>query len=273
MRISVLAENTALSREFKAVHGICLYIETGDRKILFDLGPRKVFLKNAASLGINITDADTVIISHGHGDHGGGLKAFLEANGRAKIYIHKRAFEKFYTRIGGIPMYIGLDSSLKDNPRIAFTGGVLEIERDLLLFSGVSGMEYFPNTNDALQVKKNGNFVRDDFAHEQNLIICEGDKRVLIGGCAHNGIINIQNTGEEILGKRITHVISGFHLFNPATRETESNGFISGLAAELLKKETIYYTCHCTGVNPYGILKRIMSEKINYISTGQVFEI
>lgn len=46
-------------------------------KVLFDLGPDDTFLHNAKKCGVDIAAVDTVIISHGHVDHGGGLGAFL----------------------------------------------------------------------------------------------------------------------------------------------------------------------------------------------------
>ena len=47
---------------------------------------------------------------------------------------------------------------------------------------------------------------------------------------------------------------------------------IADIAEELLKYKTIYYTCHCTGTEPYKMLKSSMGNRINYISTGNVLE-
>lgn len=47
MILKALVENTAVSSEYQSRHGICFYIETGEHKILFDLGPDDLFLKNA----------------------------------------------------------------------------------------------------------------------------------------------------------------------------------------------------------------------------------
>lgn len=47
MKIVTLVENEAAQRNLKQKHGLCLYVETEQHKILFDLGPDDTFLHNA----------------------------------------------------------------------------------------------------------------------------------------------------------------------------------------------------------------------------------
>ena len=70
MKITALVENKS-SCELAAVHGLSLYIETDRHKLLFDLGPDDTLLKNAQKRDIDLRQADTVVLSHGHSDHGG----------------------------------------------------------------------------------------------------------------------------------------------------------------------------------------------------------
>ena len=85
MIIKTLVENTSISKDFGNEHGLSLYIETNALKILFDVGASKLFLKSAEKLGVNITDVDFLVISHGHYDHGGGLKNFFKENTKAEV--------------------------------------------------------------------------------------------------------------------------------------------------------------------------------------------
>ena len=88
MRITALVENRS-DCGLIPVHGLSLYIETERHKLLFDLGPDDTLLKNAEKRGIDLGEVDTVVISHGHYDHGGALAAFLQVNQMAKVYVQR----------------------------------------------------------------------------------------------------------------------------------------------------------------------------------------
>lgn len=137
MRVIVLVENTSISKDYKSKHGLCLYIETKKHKLLFDLGSNSLFLENAVKLGVNITDIDSVIISHGHNDHGGALKYFLENNAKANIYISRYAFEEYYANFLGMKWNVGLDRKLKDHPRIILIEDEYVIDEELQIFSNI----------------------------------------------------------------------------------------------------------------------------------------
>ena len=70
-------------------HGLSIYVETDRHKILFDSGQSNAFIKNAETLGINLEEIDTAVLSHGHYDHSGGWKGFLEVNQKAEIYMQR----------------------------------------------------------------------------------------------------------------------------------------------------------------------------------------
>lgn len=255
------------------MHGLSLYIETNKHKLLVDTGNGDLFLKNAQKLGIDISTVDTVIITHGHSDHGGGLKYFFEVNKTAKVYIQSSAFNQHYTKaLGFIKINIGLDESLKIHPQVILLNGDTHIDNELFLITNPSYKELIPKFNKSLLEKHGKKFIKDNFEHEQSIIISE-DKIVLIGGCAHRGIVNIITDAETKIKDKMDYCISGFHLFNPATKATESDEIIRKIANELLKKEIKYFTCHCTGTKAYETLKQYMPERIDYFATGQTIEI
>ncbi len=273
MRITTLVENTKISAEYENKHGLSFHIETEKHNILFDLGPKNTFLTNAKKLNINLEEVDIVVISHGHNDHGGGLEEFLKINNKAKVYIHKDAFNEYYSMAGIFKKDIGLDKELKKNPRIILTEGDMKIDDELYLFSVVENRHKVSKFNKVLYKRVDGMYLEDDFVHEQSLIITEDNKNVLMGGCAHNDIRNIIDKAEVIIGKDLDYVISGFHIFNPSTGISESDLFINTLGDNLNKRNTKFYTCHCTGMRAFKILEEKLQDKIEYISTGQVLNI
>lgn len=273
MILKTLVENTSVSSDYKNKHGICFYIETDNHKILFDLGKNGLFLENAKKMGIDILDIDTVIISHGHVDHGGALQLFLENNHSAKVYIRDNAFDKHYTRLFGLKINVGIDSSLKNHPQVVLTGKRMVLDEELTLFSDVEIKECLSTSNNTLFAKIGKNISIDDFSHEQSLIISENENLILITGCSHAGIINIKNEAEHIVNDKITCVVGGFHLYNPISKRTESNALIQEIAKRLNDNSTYYYTCHCTGEKAFNKMKQVLSERLIYLSTGSKIEI
>lgn len=240
MRLTILAENTAADPGLRAVHGLSVFAETENGSILFDMGPDDTFLRNAGVMGVDISAADAAVVSHGHYDHGGGLRHFLRANDRAKVYIRRDAFEPHYSRHADGMKYIGLDPSLADDPRVVLTDGGLRIGEGAVLFTAKSTEKWFSDANDVLF----GSDGPDRFGHEQSLILREGDKAVLLCGCGHCGIVNILESAPVVP----TACIGGFHLVRPSAGITAKESILHGTAQALAQYSgTRFFTCHCTG--------------------------
>ncbi len=273
MKITALLENTSVSPNYESKHGLSFYIETQTNKILADLGPDESFCKNAKAMGIDISLADMVFISHGHNDHGGGLKCFLENNNKAKIYINHNGFNNFYVDKNGEIEYIGLDKTLENNNSIIKTDGFIKINSDISIFSSVTERKAFPKANDILMMEHNGKIQKDSFSHEQYLVINQNGKLILIGGCAHNGILNILKRFKEIYNKEPDFVLSGFHLYNSLDKTPESDQLLNEICDGLSEYDSKFYTCHCTGDYAYNFIKERLGDKIDYIATGMVLYI
>jgi 7,8-dihydropterin-6-yl-methyl-4-(beta-D-ribofuranosyl)aminobenzene 5'-phosphate synthase len=273
MLIKTLVENTAISKDFDSEHGLSLYIETKKHKVLFDVGASGLFLQNAKKLDVNIADIDFLVISHGHYDHGGGLKTFLAENTKAEVFLHRLAFEKHYAvRPNKALDYIGLDENLKQNKRIVFTSDRFFISGGLQVFSNVIQREPSPKSNSGLLTEHKEQTADDTFAHEQNLVVEEDGKTLLVTGCAHNGIINILEHFHTLKGRMPDYVIGGFHL-SSRSGGNEDSDTIDRIAKHLLGTKAKFYTCHCTGIEAYEKLKLAMGDSIDYLSAGGVITI
>lgn len=267
MKVTSIIENTS-SKGLPIEHGLSLYIEKDDgQKVLFDMGQSGLFARNAEVLSLSIADIDIAVVSHGHYDHGGGLEVFLNDNQKARVYIHKEAFQSHYSlRESGL-RYIGLDKELSHNERMTYCDNVTHISEDMTLFAEVQGSCCNPLGNRLLfGPEENEN---DTFCHEQSLLIEEKDNLILFAGCAHRGIVNILRRAEEVAGKAPTHVLAGMHLVKSGLNEAEEDAFIATLADELMRyKLTKFFTMHCTGEEQYRKLRSLMNEQIEYLSCG-----
>ena len=271
MKFITLVENTCIEG-LGCAHGLSIYIETPKHKILFDAGPDgELLLSNADKLGINLADIDTVIISHGHYDHTGGLGGFLSVNDSAKIYIHEIAYKRRHFAEESCGWrYIGPDMELLKNNahRICLTDDVFTIDDELCLFSNISSAILLPEGNSTLFEEIDGINHPDSFLHEQNLIVCGEEKCALFAGCAHRGIINIILGAIDLIGVAPDYVISGFHLTNPGLKIDASDKLIFAVANELSKYPCKYYTGHCTGEGPFTLLKKTLGDNLTALKSG-----
>ena len=208
---------------------------------------------------MDLKKTDICVISHGHYDHGGGIRSFLKINEKAPVYIRKDAFLPHFNREG---KFIGLDKELFDDKRLIFTGDHCVLDEGYELFTcNRRKRDTDPVSSDLTELTKDG-LAKDVFRHEQYLLIEEKGRKILFSGCSHKGILNILKWfSPDIL-------IGGFH-FHKIDDETK----LAFYARELMKYDTVYYTCHCTGERQYDLLKKYTDERLNYLSCGECIEI
>ena len=271
MKIVSLVENTSHCTDLYPKHGLSLYVETNKHRIVFDFGPDDTLLHNATVLRVDLASADLAFLSHGHYDHGGGLRTFLSVNHHAPVYLHKDAFGSYWS---SETRFIGLDKDLKTNPQLCFTDGVTKLYDGMTLISHAPGHRFLASSNSNLvQELPDGSRIQDAFLHEQSLIIEEDNLCLLLAGCAHTGIINIMEQAQKVVGRPMTHVIAGFHLYKPSSGISEPEENVRKIAQVLKRSNAKYYTCHCTGAQSYHILQDEMKDQISYLSAGMEIDL
>ncbi len=278
MKITTLIEDTANTaqagdavcgeqKNVQAEHGLSFYIETAHHTLLLDTGASDLTWENAAALGADLTKVDTVVISHGHYDHTGGLLGFACQNTRAEIYLKKSASGDFFHG----ERYIGIDKRILELPNLhLIEEEEYKIDEELSLFSNITERKLWPESNLVLTARIDGKDVQDDFAHEQCLVISENGKHVLLSGCAHNGILNILNRFREIRHSWPDVVISGFHMMKKTDYTEKEILNIQETARELTKLPSEFYTGHCTGKAAFDIMKDIMGDQLHPICSGSI---
>lgn len=268
MRIVTVLENETSDKKLKVAHGLCLYIETNEHKILFDLGPNGVAFKNAKVLGIDVSEVDFVVLSHGHNDHDGGLKNFLKLNTKAKIIASRHIFDDHVKAKGRDFINIGVAEPKKSWRQMQLIESNLVIDESVIVITDVP---YVPQVIPDKDLKRydKGHFVDEDFRDEIYLIIRENNATTLISGCSHKGIEHIINHIESAYGLNITHVIGGYHFEHYDPLNFKQADYMHHLGKEWSKrKHTTFYSCHCTGKTAFTELKTPLRDKLYRLRTG-----
>ena len=199
MEITIVVDNVIeRGRNLIAAHGFSALIE-GDKTILFDTGQGREVVNNLTVLGKDISSIESVVLSHGHYDHTGGL-VFLRDRISPTLYYHASFFEPQYKE----GEYIGVPISLKT---LLDYGWCLEEVNGIL---DMGGGIYLVN-----KIGKYNDFEVSSyfFPYEIVLVIDGAGGLVIVSGCSHRGICNIVEHVEKEFGKKVGAVVGGLHLF------------------------------------------------------------
>lgn len=268
LKATVLMEDTCGEPQCVYEHGLSIYIETRKHKVLMDTGASGRTWDNARKLDIPLSEVDTVILSHGHYDHSGGILDFYKINETAAVYMQRTALLDYYHG----ERYIGIDKEIGMLPNVTLLDGDLEIDSELSVFTGIRGRKYWPQSNIGLMIRDGGKDTQDEFRHEQCLVV-HGDKNLLVSGCAHNGILNILDRYREIYGRNPDVVLSGFHMMKKTDYTAPEKEVICQTAEALAQEDILFYTGHCTGQEAVNLMKPIMKDKLVQIHCGMEIRI
>ena len=276
MKWTVLSDNRCVNCALSTEHGLSILLETTNERggvqrsqtdryrILLDTGASDVFIRNAEVLGIDLSTVDYVFISHGHSDHAGGLRYFLEKNQQAKVIVSPDAMsENFYSKRGNLHSITTVwPESIKD--RFITIEKTCEIDDGLCVIAHIPQIHPMPKGNQHLFVEDaNGEYMLDDFRHELALYT-DG---FLFTGCAHSGLENIL----AACPYPVNSVVGGFHLLDGQETDDE----IKALGERLKEKypSTQFYTSHCTGDRVFEVMKGVMGEQLQSFRCGTMNEI
>lgn len=214
--------------------GFSAHIRGTEKTILFDTGgDGPLLLSNMEKLAIEPNSIETIVLSHIHGDHTGGLDGFLERNSEVTIYLPKSFPEKF-----------------KDNVR-AYGSKIVEVERSLKICENVYSTGQL------------GRLIK-----EQSVVIQTDKGLVVITGCAHPGIVKMVRAAKDLLEDDILLVMGGFH-FEWSTK-SKIKRVIS--AFERLGVRYVG-PCHCSGDKARSLFEKHFGKNYIDIGAGKAVTI
>lgn len=265
-KITTLVENTVYGRGLQAEHGLCLLVETEDKKILFDVGASDLFARNAAVLGIDLSDVDYLILSHGHSDHTGGLAYFLKINSKAKIVCKREAFSRKFKN----DRENGMNLDLKiDEERLWIVDKTTEVVQGVFVLPQIRLADKEDTHFEHFFTEREGDMVPDTFEDELAVILLGSKSFSVLSSCSHRGITNIIRAAQaEFPGKGLGLVLGGFHIHN--AEESKFYTIYSFFGVNLPKRLGV---CHCTGVDKFAMFHQQFNDRAYYNYTGWVEEI
>lgn len=279
MKIQILSENRTNHPECLAEHGLSVYIETGDRKILFDLGGSDLYRHNARRLGVDLDQVDMVVISHGHYDHTGGVPSFCEENQKAKIYIHEKAFATTYGLENGKPeaepcsIRWTKQQHAQIAGRLSLTSGTVWLTEDIAVSGTIPVADDYVPTEAFYQLNEDGSLTVDPMEHEQFLTVRvrdeEGKSRgiFIFSGCSHKGVVPCIRYAKRLFpGERMLGLLAGMHLYNSNAEMRKS--ILEQTAAEELE---YVMPVHCTGILAICELKQLLGERCFPAGAGDTY--
>lgn len=272
-KITTLVENAVPimgDRKLIGEHGISFLIETRSHRLLFDTGQYMALENNAHILGAKLAEVDTVVLSHGHYDHTGGLKHLLNCNSKFSLYAHPDVFSrKLMKRKGryreiGIP--IGKNDLVKKGVELVLDSAPVEVAPKILTTGEIPLESEFESVAKGFFVDKDGRKVPDALADDLAVILKTAKGPVVVLGCSHRGVINTLSHARNITGeKSIYAVLGGLHLVKATGKNLET--IIQHLKRFNLQKIVVG---HCTGNNAIQALYHHFKDKVMLNTVGNV---
>jgi 7,8-dihydropterin-6-yl-methyl-4-(beta-D-ribofuranosyl)aminobenzene 5'-phosphate synthase len=264
-----------------AEHGFSMLVrvfnEETSSSVLFDTGgsPEGI-LENAKRMGIDLSEVDCIVLSHGHYDHFGGLLSAVKAINKVglPIIVHENMFGLRGTKRsnGTIRKHTKFPTEAQLSPaQIVSTKQPSLIAGDMVCVTGEIPRKTSYEKGFAQQmafvdgVWQPDPWVMDDRALS---ISIKGKGLLVLSGCAHAGIINTVSYAQQITGiKNVYAVMGGFHL---AGKEFESRIDQTVEALQRINPKLIVPS-HCTGWRAMCAIAKAFPEAFVWNSVGNLY--
>lgn len=263
IKITTLVENTVYGKGLQGEHGLSLLVDTAGYRLLFDTGASDLFMRNARLLGIDLSEVDFLVLSHGHRDHTGGLHHFLSMNKKAVVVCKRELFQCKFKE----DFEIGLKNpDSLDLSRFRFVEDITELCPGVFVFPELGIKDKADTHFNHFLIQEAGAKIPDLFADELALVLKQEDSLSVLSACSHRGITNIIRSVQVYFPHtNLKLVLGGFHIHNAAKEKFE-------VIARFFEKHLPERlgVCHCTGIDKYALFQQYFNDRVFYNYTGRV---
>jgi 7,8-dihydropterin-6-yl-methyl-4-(beta-D-ribofuranosyl)aminobenzene 5'-phosphate synthase len=274
-RITILCENSVgpISGTL-GEHGFAALIEAGgSAPVLFDTGQGATLLHNARRMNKDLSKLDSVVLSHGHYDHSGGLLPLLQECGPKRVYGHPALFRpRHRVKDTGECLPIGIPHDRceleKAGADVDLSADFREIAPGMFLTGEVPRATPFERGDQGLYCDCTGQEL-DSTPDDQSMVLETGRGLVIITGCCHAGLVNTLEHVAYSMGRRdIFAVVGGTHLGFCGQEQLDRT--ITALKEWGIQKVA---ASHCTGFAASARLAREMPKEFQLALVGYSMEV
>jgi 7,8-dihydropterin-6-yl-methyl-4-(beta-D-ribofuranosyl)aminobenzene 5'-phosphate synthase len=274
LEITTVSENTSGRPGLLGEWGLCVLVEAGEHRFLIDAGASSAVTQNVDALGINLETVEAIVLSHGHFDHTGGLRAILARTRKkpVRIVAHPEVWGLKYSKSRKTKeyRYVGIPFRQEELERVGaqfeLTAEPTWLTEDIVVSGEEPMTTAFESVAQNLYVKRGDHFEPDTVIDDQSLYIRTDLGLVIVLGCAHRGMVNIIKHAQQLMDTdRVYMVLGGTHL-DPASEEQVT------LTIDALKSVDLRWlgVSHCTGQKVAARLSQSFGDKFFYNNTGRV---
>ena len=270
IQITTLCENTVSGVRLLAEWGLCMLVETDNHRILLDTGASISAAYNAIELGVDLSQIDKIVFSHGHFDHTGGLLYILKLMKKpVEVIAHPDVWAlKYGKRPGQEIQYAGVPYPREEAEAAGaffnLTREPVWISENIVTSGEIPMVTEYEEIDSILYVKENGEIKPDPLWDDQAIFVKSEKGLVIILGCAHRGLINTIKHAQNLTGlDSVYAVIGGTHLLRASSQRLDLT------IAELLNLGIQRLgVSHCTGLAVATIFAQTFGEAFFFNNAG-----